>query len=273
MGSNGQYASNVTVTLNANDVSSSVNYTMYKLDDGGWTTYVDPFVVTTDGNHTLYYYSIDLAGNIEPTNEAEFKIKHDIVPPVTTHEFDGIVGNNGWYTSPVVVTLTAVDDSSGVAFTMYKVDDDVEWHNYTGSFPVIEDGEHAIVYYSVDRVGNEENPCDVELKIDATVPSIDLTATAQNLLKTEWLLVANVSDATSGVAKVEFYVASILVGNVTAAPYEFLYEGTGTPAQAIVYDAAGNSKISNEVAVTAYEINSQQQSTPFAHMFMSLKNI
>jgi parallel beta-helix repeat protein len=259
MGSGGAYASDVMITLSAIDASSGVNSTEFQMDGSGWMTYTTPYIVMADGDHTLQYYSIDIAGNSESTTVVEFTIHHDMVPPETTHVFNGIAGDNGWYISPVVVTLNAQDDSSGVAYTNYKIDDD-GWINYTGSFTVTQDGVHAISYYSVDRVGNAETSHDVPLYLDATAPAIQLTATPQNLLKTKWLLVANVSDDTSGVARVVFYVAGELLGNVTTAPYEFLYEGTNSPAQAIVYDSAGNSQISNEVEETSYEINGQQQS-------------
>ena len=54
--------------------------------------YTEPFNVTEDGEYTLYYYSVDLAGNTETTKEVDFKIDHDVLPPVTTHEFDGTPG-------------------------------------------------------------------------------------------------------------------------------------------------------------------------------------
>ncbi|PNX53024.1 MAG: hypothetical protein BV458_06685, partial [Thermoplasmata archaeon M9B2D] len=72
----GIYISDVTVTLTATDDDSGVNYTMYKLDDGAWTTYEDPFVVTEDGEHTVYFYSVDNAGNIEDEKSETFTIQH-----------------------------------------------------------------------------------------------------------------------------------------------------------------------------------------------------
>jgi len=217
IGDEGWFVGDVEVTLSASDAASGVNYIMYKLNDGDWITYVESFVVTEDGDHTLYYYSVDLAGNVEPTNEADFKIEHDIEPPVTTHEFDGITGDNNWFTNNVVVILTAEDDSAGVDYTMYKLEDDTEWQEYTGSILVTEDGEHTIMYFSVDKVGNEETvkgPFD--FNIDQTVPTIELTWDDENSK-----LVADVDDETSGVAKVEFYVNGEYVGEVTEAPYEW----------------------------------------------------
>ncbi|GAH43024.1 unnamed protein product, partial [marine sediment metagenome] len=259
IGECGWFVSDVTVTLSAIDATSEVDYTKYKLDEGTWTNYVDPFDVTEDGEYTLYYYSVDLAGNTEETIEVEFKIEHDTTPPVTTHEFQGDTGDNDWYTTNVVVMLTAEDDLAGVDYTMYKLEDDTEWQKYTGIL-VTEDGEHTIEYYSVDKVGNKEadkGPFDFD--IDQTPPTIDLTWDDEDSK-----LVADVDDETSGIAKVEFYVNDELVGTVTTAPYE--WEVTkpkqGDKGQAIVFDNAGNEAISPEIDAVSQSQSQSSSSTP-----------
>ncbi|MCJ7697673.1 MAG: immune inhibitor A, partial [Thermoplasmata archaeon] len=78
----GVYVSDVTVTLTATDDSSGVDYTKYKLDNGVWTTYTVPFVVSTNGNHTVLFYSVDNAGNTETEKSSTFTIQQE-VPPIT----------------------------------------------------------------------------------------------------------------------------------------------------------------------------------------------
>jgi hypothetical protein len=75
------YVSDVTVTLAATD-DSGVDYTKYKLDNGTWTTYIAPFVVSTNGNHTVRFYSVDNAGNTETEKSSTFTIQQE-VPPIT----------------------------------------------------------------------------------------------------------------------------------------------------------------------------------------------
>jgi hypothetical protein len=92
------YVSNVTVTLSASDNGSGVDYTKYKLDLGSWTTYAGPFLVTTDGGHTLSFYSVDRAGNAEATQNITFTIMHH--PDVTLTVKGGVgvsleIANNG----------------------------------------------------------------------------------------------------------------------------------------------------------------------------------
>ena len=245
LGSQGWYVTNVTVTLNAHDATSGVNYTKYKLNNGSWTVYSGPFALTSNGNYTLSYYSVDFAGNTETTKQTSFRIQHDVLPPVTTSGFSGVMGDNGWFVSPVTVTLTAVDDSAGVALTKYQLDAGA-WTTYTGAFQVTTDAVHTLLYYSVDKVGNTETTKGATLKIDQVPPTINLTVNKTGLSR--WLLTAHVSDSTSGVAKVVFYLDGGIIGNVTAAPYTFVCTQQGT-AQAIVYDNAGLLKVSSGVPV------------------------
>ena len=55
------------VTLIATDAASGVNMTWVGLDGGSLQYYTGAFNVTATGNHTIDFYSIDFAGNIEHT--------------------------------------------------------------------------------------------------------------------------------------------------------------------------------------------------------------
>lgn len=70
----------VTVTLTATDSGSGVNFTKYKLDSGAWTTYSSPLSVTEAGNHIIYFYSVDKAGNSETEKNTSFTVE---APPIT----------------------------------------------------------------------------------------------------------------------------------------------------------------------------------------------
>jgi hypothetical protein len=71
-----KYISDVTVYLNATDDYSAIDYTMYKLDTEEWQEYVNPFIVSELGKHTVTFYSSDVYGNEEEYKEVNFEIKH-----------------------------------------------------------------------------------------------------------------------------------------------------------------------------------------------------
>ncbi|HWR27548.1 MAG TPA: hypothetical protein VN377_03815 [Candidatus Thermoplasmatota archaeon] len=77
------YANDVTVVLSATDFFTGINYTKYRLDDGGWNTYTTSFIVTANGEHTLYFYSVDLVGNFEEAKNTTFTIEHDVSVEIT----------------------------------------------------------------------------------------------------------------------------------------------------------------------------------------------
>ena len=90
------FVSDVTVTLDVFDEISGVNYTMYKLDDDDWGVYVESFVVLDGVEHTVYFYSVDNAGNVEEEKSCTFTIKHPIeIEFKSGFGVTVIVGNTG----------------------------------------------------------------------------------------------------------------------------------------------------------------------------------
>ncbi len=218
-----------------------------------------------EGDYKLTMKTV-LPGDDHPNNDKKtlswiIRIP-DTTPPTTEATLAGTMGQSEWYVSSVTVTLTAYDEKwpEGVDYTMYKVDNG-EWTLYETPFQVTTDGQHTVYFYSVDKAvpPNTEEEKSISFKMDKTAPVINaFTATAQNGLKTKWLLEADATDATSGIVKVEFYADDALVGEDTdGAPYEFLVESKIHTAQCIVYDAAGNSKMSD--VVTSFDYGNQQQ--------------
>jgi hypothetical protein len=71
------------------------------------------FSITSDGVHSVEFWSVDVAGNTETHQTRTVKI--DSTAPATQASTSGRAGTNGWYPSAVQVTLSASDNASGVA--------------------------------------------------------------------------------------------------------------------------------------------------------------
>ena len=94
------------------------------------------------------------------------------VLPTTTAALSGTAGTNGWYTSPVQVTLTAMAGAAWHIASSYYAIDNGATHAYTTPFPVPGDGTHTVTYWSVDSAGNTETAKSLTIKIDATAPTL-----------------------------------------------------------------------------------------------------
>ncbi|MNI64721.1 hypothetical protein D3C73_1201820 [compost metagenome] len=97
----------------------------------------------------------------------------DVAAPVTTASMSPAQpdGQNGWYVSPVMITLTATDHGSGVEKTEYSLDGGITWQIYTNHLSVNTDGQHVLSYRSTDNTGNVEMQRTSVINMDMTVPT------------------------------------------------------------------------------------------------------
>jgi len=95
--------------------------------------------------------------NLPWTKQSGWEVPADTTPPTTTAMLSGTLGNNGWYTSDVQVTLTAADNAggSGVAKTEYSFDG-ANWNLYSTPFTISSEGNTTVYYRSTDNAGNVE---------------------------------------------------------------------------------------------------------------------
>jgi hypothetical protein len=139
----------------------------------------------------------------------------------------GTMGENGWYISTVIVTFV------GGNYTYFRIDYG-DWTLYTGPFSISTDGIHLIeATYDFEHIYN------VTIKIDRTPPDW-IGFFIDKIGYNKYRIYAEVSDATSGVNRVEFYLNDYLIYTVYEAPYEWFYKGPSFNYNSIVFDNAGN---------------------------------
>jgi hypothetical protein len=159
-GNNGWWRSAVTVALSATDSASGVAGTYYKVDGEAQAhSYNGTFSVSGDGNHTVEYWSVDGAGNVETHHSVSFKI--DATAP--TINFVRTAANlYGWNNTDVTVTFSGNDNLSGVA-------------SVAGSTIVTTQGAGQSVTGTVtDQAGNSTTFVVTGINIDKTAPTTGL---------------------------------------------------------------------------------------------------
>jgi len=156
------YAGSALITLTGADDwgGSGVARTYYTLD-GGVQTQGSTVSVSAVGSHTLEFWSVDVAGNIEtPHKTAAFSITAppvlDTTPPTTTS--DAALS----YMGAATIHLSATDNAggSGVERTYYRLDGGalsmVLPPSPSPSLSATTVGSHTIEFWSEDRAGNAE---------------------------------------------------------------------------------------------------------------------
>jgi hypothetical protein len=259
------YPTPLSVTLAATDAGSGVASTHYTLDGGASTLYAGAITVSGDANHTITYWSLDAAGNLETTRTLHVGV--DSTPPIVTWACTGTPGvgfqahactaGNWFIASPVAVTLSATDTLAPVTSFVYSIDGG-SYNNYTGSFNVSGDGVHTILYIATNAT-NVANPAlgrtggAIYVDIDATAPAVSgILSPASPDGQNGWYIInskhsaptlsLSATDATSGPAGI-FYTIDGGAATTYTGPINFA-DPKLTGTHTIVYwatDAASNA--------------------------------
>jgi hypothetical protein len=240
----------ITVNLYAADSQSGIAKTFYSIDGADYLEGTS-FTIQSEGIHSITFYSVDKAGNIEEFNTSYVKI--DRTAPVTTS--DAITS---WLKDAVTINLYAADLQSGIAKTFYSIDGS----NYLeGTFFTIQsEGIHSVSFYSVDTSGNIEEVKTTYVKIDKTAPTITMDLNNEYKLGTTLQLNYMALDNLSNVVNKKMFVygpngaAEMVVNNGSDLqldkPGDYTVVITAT-------DAAGNSYTTQKQFVVYIPANIQ----------------
>ena len=134
-----------TITFTPSDSGSGVASTFYTLD-GGDSQPGTSVALSTEGSHTLTYWSVDEAGNIETPHHST-TVMIDKTTPATTDD-----APTDWAGADTTITFTPSDDESGVASTFYTLDGGDSQPGT--SVALSTEGSHTLTYWSVDKAGH-----------------------------------------------------------------------------------------------------------------------
>jgi peptidoglycan/xylan/chitin deacetylase (PgdA/CDA1 family) len=183
-------------------------------------------------------------------------ITGDVQSPTSSIACGGTACSAGWYGGPVSVSLAAMDAGSGVAATRYTLDSSEPTASstvYSGPFTV--SATTTVKFRAWDNASNIEATNAQTIQIDMQPPSVVITSPAEgSTVNGNVKIMANATDAPSGIAQVSFYVNGTLLGTKTSAPYFVSWNTKKLAAGeytlvAVAQDAAGNMTASPPVQV------------------------
>jgi len=280
---------NVTATFDASasfgPYSTIVNYT-WDFGDENITTLNNPIAkhtYTMPGNYNVTLTITDEFGFGNNTTKS-FTVLQDYMPPITSDDYD-----EAWHASDFTITLTAIDNESGVAETYYRINDGPIRAVSTYGQPRIttESANNTLEYWSVDKASNEELPHKIltGIKLDKTVPTIGTPSrTPEGHVEPdqEVKILVNVTDFMSGVKNVTLsynlndstvWINLPMVFNSTTGLYETTIKiqqaNTLVKYKITAYDNAENFRVEdNNGTYYAYTVIPEFPSTMILSLFV-----
>ena len=149
----------------------------------------------------------------------------DTIAPTTTIALSGTAGVDGWYKSPVTVSLAAIDadQGRGLAYIEYRLTGGV-FQRYAGPFTVTQSGTTTLTVRATDWAGNVESPAPTAtVKIDTAAPTVSFQLTGTfglgGWLKSAGTVTVFAVESTpgSGVAAVEYRIGEAAFQQYTAS--------------------------------------------------------
>ena len=206
----------VTVVLSPSDNLSGVASTSYAVD-GGAVQSGTSVTLSSEGDHSISFFSTDEAGNVEAAQTAHVKI--DKTAPSIGHSFTPLTYSDGaWSNQDVTVTFACADAGSGVA---------------SCTAPVTKSSEglsQQVTGTATDNAGNSASDTAV-VSIDKTAPTISASADRA----------ANGAGWYRDDVTVSFSANDALSGLASTSPAQVVGEGANQSATGTATDAAGNS--------------------------------
>ena len=250
-----------TVTFNASasfsPYGSVINYT-WDFGDSNVVTTVSPVITHMYIAPSNYEITLTVADEFGLTNSTATTIEvfQDNIPPVTTHDYD-----NAWHNTNFFISLTAVDNESGIKEICYRINNGFirNVSTYGRPFIEIEGSNNTLEYWSIDNAENAELPHKIltGIKLDKTAPII--AAPNRNPSDTvdqgiEVKVLVNITDLSSDVKNATLLYTTdngsswetprTMSYNATTGYYETTIPGqlagTTVKYQIVAYDNAGN---------------------------------
>ncbi|MDO9398881.1 MAG: glycoside hydrolase family 3 C-terminal domain-containing protein, partial [Herbiconiux sp.] len=181
-------AQSVTTTISS--ASADRPYSVWNVDTDAWEL--------VNGGYTV---SVGSSSRELPLSGALVVDAAGVAPVVSVATSpEAPDGANGWFVSPVAVTATAVDDVDPAPVVETALDG-AGWVA-GGTVAIDTDGSHTLQVRATDAAGSVSPVTSVELPVDRTAPTVEAAGD-----RAAGAIVLTASDATSGVASVEWATA------------------------------------------------------------------
>ena len=254
-------------TLSAIDDETAVSLSQYNINRTGWTSYTSAFTfgVFSDGKITLFYRSVDAAGNVE-SNQSIVVYKMESDPIVSIMQFTpvhspSLVNNQTMFT----ILVTGIM-SKYLTYTWVRINNNA-WQIYSGPFSLegYTSGVYMITYYSQDSYSDIEQARNTTVMLDSTPPRIlNIVISSKSIQPGDSVRIRITCDDVHYNATIAFRLSSTpssissisqqvftyeTMTNVGNGTYEYTWNTTGLALGNYTIDIHVIDNVSNSVTV------------------------
>ncbi len=176
------FGNDLSISIAAKDKLSGVENTYYSINGLPFTPFTTALQINREGEYTLEFYATDHVGNVEQTQKIDFSL--DLTPPVTQHSIAGGMFKE-LFSVDTRIIFAATDFGSGVSDIFYAFDDESP-RKYSGSHvsvAALENGDHVLHYYAIDRVKNKETEHTFSFYLDKKAPILSSVILGDQFVK------------------------------------------------------------------------------------------
>ena len=158
------------IHLLAKDELSGLDRVYFSINGEPFEEYQSEIILSTEAEYLLKYYSVDQVGNAEPVKSQ--KIILDLSAPATSFYYEG-PAHDDIISSKTRIGLKSEDAIFSSSKIFYVLDENDTIH-YKGLIEAgsMAEGEHNIVFFSQDNLGNLEKSQSRTFFVDKTAPFI-----------------------------------------------------------------------------------------------------
>lgn len=220
------YGKPVKISLAFTDVDSGVHSAYYALNEKSMNLYDSALSLTEEMDYLLKFYAIDNVSNKTKTVVRYYAL--DFTPPVTRHIVEGYHYQN--ILSPkAVIKLRSRDEKAGVAKILYRFKGKRGLYGKKAlDMKGLKDGEHKLVYASVDRVENSEANQTFDFYMDSIPPVVSSALEGDQYKKGKITFVSgrtmvalSATDNKAGVRRIRYYLNKQKKGRVYRDTFGF----------------------------------------------------
>jgi|CXWL01.1.fsa_nt_gi hypothetical protein len=166
------YGKGLKGSLSSEDALAGVDTTFFSIDEAEYQPYKDELAFDKEKEIMLRYYAVDRIGYANAPSAVSFTV--DLTPPSSTHK---VVGNalGDVLSAQASFAVASTDALSGLEAIHARFDGRGEFRVTGGAnqtVDALQDGEHVLAYYAVDRVANQEAPHEHRFYVDRTPPVV-----------------------------------------------------------------------------------------------------